>query len=216
MKSSSPCNTWHSKAVALTGTIGSGKSTVSSMFQKLGAATLSADELAHRAVEKGSQGLVQIATAFGNAVLLADGSLNRSRLAEIVFSDPEKRKILEGITHPIVRALAAESAEALLRLQPPLLIYDCPLLFEAGLEREAFQKIIVVASTPQLCLERVVRRDKISAEDAQRRLDAQYPIEDKRKRADIVIENSGTLDELDQQVRKVFRELTSADPATIQ
>ena len=199
---------WHSQAVTVTGSIGSGKSTVCSILKELGAAVISADELARKAVLPGSQALKEIVLTFGPEVLNPNGSLNRTKLAQIVFSESNKRKTLEKITHPVIKALAEKAFHSVKAQNPPLIVYDCPLLFETGLDKAGFKKIILVAADEEASLERIVARDHITEAEARARLASQMPLAEKRKGADIVIENSGTMEELREKVVVTFKELT--------
>ena len=199
---------WHQKAVAVTGTIGSGKSVVAEIFCKLGAFTCSADELARLAVAPGSPALKKIVEDFGPSVVDARGALIRKALGKIIFSDPQKRKALEQVTHPEIRRLAAETFAAAFEQDFPLYVYECPLLFETGLEQKGFFKIITVTAPEKMCLERIIQRDGIPREAAQKRLNSQYSIEQKKAGADIILENSSSLAELELKVRKVFEQLT--------
>ncbi len=200
---------WHQHAVALTGTIGSGKSTVAALFKKLGAYVVSADDLAREAVKKSSEGLKQVVELFGKEILTPDGELDRKKLGTIVFSDGEKRKKLEEITHPTIRRLAKEAYEVGFKKGYPLYVYDCPLLFEAKLDSMGFKKIVLIKADNKTCIERIMKRDGLSKEDAENRLRAQYPIEEKEKRADIIIDNSSTLQHLENEVKKLFDLLKS-------
>ena len=198
---------WHEQAVTVTGSIGSGKSTVCSVFKELGAAVISADELARQAVLPGSQALKEIVLTFGADVLNPDGTLNRQKLAQIIFADPFKRKTLEKITHPVIKALAEKEFQAAKAQNPPLIVYDCPLLFETGLDKSGFQKIILVAADEESSLKRIVARDNTTEAEARTRLASQMPLAEKRTRADVVIENSGTLEELREKVMAAYKKL---------
>lgn len=205
MDSSHP--TWPQSTIALTGTIGSGKSTVAKILQKLGAFIIDADALAHQAVEKDSSGLASVVAEFGPEILNEDASLNRKKLGELVFHDPSKRKKLEAIIHPMVRDLAAKQSELAQKKKPPLIVYDCPLLFEAGLDKAGFQEILLVCATPQQCFQRIMKRDRLSMAEAKARLASQLPLEYKKERASMVIDNSSSLDALEEKVQKVFDKL---------
>ncbi len=194
--------------MALTGTTGSGKTTVSNLLKNLGAEILSADVLARQVVQPGSPALSQIVSTFGPEFLLPSGELDRKRLGKLVFSDPLKRKRLEAITHPEIRAAAAKEAARILATKPKALIYDCPLLFEAGLDKAGFKKIIVVTAPEEICISRICIRDQISRADALARIQNQFPEVDKRSRADIVIENDGSLEALKQKVSGAFKALS--------
>lgn len=198
-------NSWRKNAIAVTGSIGSGKSTVTRMLRELGAFTIDADELARDAVRPGSAALKKIAELFGKEVLRSDGSLDRKKLGAKVFESAARRKKLEAITHPEIGKLAQSKFD----VRPkdcPLVVYDCPLLFEAKLT--GFKKILVVSAAEESALARVMARDGISRTEALKRLRAQLPLAEKAKRADIVVENDGTVAELRDKVKKLFRELT--------
>lgn len=200
---------WHRNVVAVTGTIGSGKSTACKMLARKGAYTVSADELAREAVAPGSAGLNEVVRSFGPGVLREDGTLDRKLLGAVVFADPEKRRRLESITHPIIRALAAERFAVGEKLKSPLMVYDCPLLFEAGLERCGFRQIVLIAADDEVCIARIMARDELSREEARQRIDNQFPIALKRERSDIVIDNSGSLQQLEEQLDEVFARLAA-------
>ena len=197
----------HQQVVALTGTIGSGKSTVCSMLRQKGAYIVSADDLARKSVESGSPALKQIQQVFGDSVILPDGTLDRQSMADKVFSDPQKRKELENITHPIIHELEIAAFSEALEKNFPLLVYDCPLFFEAHLERRGYCCTVLVAAPEEKCIARVMRRNGLSEEQARQRLSAQMSIQQKRKLADYVLENNGTLEELQTQVDALFETL---------
>lgn len=196
--------------MALTGTIGSGKTTVGAMFRALGAYTLDADELARAVVAKGAPALDEIVKVFGSDILLSDGTLDRKKLGKVVFADPAKRIILEGITHPAIRKLAAERFQQALQTGYPLYIYECPLLFETNLDKMPFKKIILVKASEEICRERIIRREGISAEEANQRINAQFSPAIKEQQAHIIIENSSTLEALKNQVTELFLKLKTA------
>jgi dephospho-CoA kinase len=201
---------WRNRVVALTGVIGSGKSSVASRLAAHGAFCLEADRLARQAVEPGSAGLASIVRDFGDAVLRLDGKLDRARLAAIVFDDPVRRRRLEAITHPEIQRLAGDTFEAAFREKHPLYVYDCPLLFESGLDKCGFRSIVVVATSEEVCLDRVVERDGCTRDQAANRLAAQLPIAVKVARSDYVLENSGGLDDLDDAVANLFVRLVES------
>jgi dephospho-CoA kinase len=177
--------------IGLTGGIASGKSAVARLLAEKGAALIDADRIAREIVEPGQPALRQIVERFGQAVLLADGSLDRKKLGEIVFADAESRKALEAITHPLIRQTMWERRDRLERDNPRrLVVVDIPLLYESGLETY-FEEVMLVYAPRAVQLERLKARDGLSDEQARRRLDAQMDIEEKRRRAQIVIDNSG-------------------------
>ena len=181
-------------AFGLTGGIGSGKSTVARHFRSRGLPVVDADELAREAVAKGSAGLSEIVAAFGPEILQADGSLDRAALAQRVFGAPAELARLEAITHPPVRALAKARLDALEKQGEPLACYEVPLLYEVGLERE-YKPVVVVSVPESVQLERAVARDASSAERIQRRIAAQLPLGEKVRRADFVIDNTGSVEQ---------------------
>ncbi|CAM3882003.1 dephospho-CoA kinase [Cohnella lubricantis] len=191
--------------IGLTGGIAAGKSTVSRMLTDRGAALVDLDQIAREVVSPGQEPLRLIAERFGPAVLSADGTLNRAKLGEIVFSDDAERKALEAITHPAIRARMLQLMEAFQRERPEqLVVVDVPLLFESGLQ-SYFQQIMVVYVPRFVQLERLMKRSGLAVDEANRRIDAQMDIEEKRRLADIVIDNSGGLEETAEQVERFWR-----------
>ncbi|MGW9601399.1 dephospho-CoA kinase [Streptomyces albidoflavus] len=190
--------------VGLTGGIGAGKSEVSRLLVEHGAHLVDADRIAREVVEPGTPGLAAVAEAFGKSVLAADGSLDRPRLGEIVFADPERRAVLNGIVHPLVGARSAE-----LQSQAPedgVVVHDVPLLTENGLA-ELYDLVIVVDVAPQTQVERLVRARGMSEEEARARMAAQAGREERLAVADIVIDNEVSLDALRGRVAEVWAEL---------
>jgi dephospho-CoA kinase len=188
--------------IGLTGGIASGKSTVARMLVESGAALVDADRIAREIVEPGQPSLAQIVERFGQAVLHEDGTLNRKKLGEIVFADEAKRKALEAITHPAIRAVMRERMDKLQREAPKrLVVVDVPLLYESGLQ-SLFEEVMVVYVPRSLQLERLMKRDGLSKADAERRLNAQMDIEEKKRLADIVIDNSGSLEDTALQLER--------------
>ncbi len=190
---------------ALTGGIATGKSFCLDRFAALGAATIDADVLAREAVAPGSPGLAEVVARFGAGVLRPDGSLDRGALARIVFGDRTARAALEAIVHPEVYRRVTNWSASL----PPgtrVSIADIPLLFETGHEHD-FERVIVAACEPDEQLRRVMARDGLSHADARERLAAQWPIEEKARRADYVIRTDGGFAETEAQVRAVFERL---------
>ncbi len=195
--------------VGLTGGIGSGKSEVSRRLAGHGAVLIDADVAAREVVVPGSPGLARIAGAFGPEVLRPDGSLNRERLGEFVFADPSLRTRLNEIVHPLVREWMAEAERTAVRASRspgPVVVHDVPLLAESR-GREGFDVVIVVDVPPELQAERLVRLRGMAAEQARARMAAQASREQRLAVADIVIDNSGSLEDLDRRVAEVWADL---------
>jgi dephospho-CoA kinase len=191
--------------VGLTGGVASGKSTVSQMMADLGAVVIDADLLAREVVAPGSEGLAEIVEAFGPDVLTADGELDRPAVGAIVFADPDKRKVLEAIIQPRVRARGAEiEAEA---PEGALVVHDIPLLAETG-QAGAFDAVVVVDVPTEVQLDRMVRLRGMTQEDAEARIAAQASREDRLAIATYVIDNTGTYDDLRERVAEVVEQLT--------
>jgi len=197
----------------LTGTIGTGKSTVSTMFRELGAFIIDADKLSHEVVEPGKKAWKEIIDNFGREVLNDDQTINRQKLADIVFSNKEKLQILNSIIHPAVLAEDNRLVEEQRGKNPQgLVINDIPLLFELGPElmSQLADIIIVVYCSPEVQLKRLIDRGMTEA-DALNRIKSQIPIQEKVKSADFVINNDGTPDETRQQVRQIYNTLMKKD-----
>jgi len=193
------------RRVALTGGIATGKSHVRARLATLGVPTIDADRLARDAVAPGTAGLNEVVRRFGPTILDERGSLDRKKLAAIVFTDPAARRDLEAIVHPRVRA-AIDDWFAALPAATAFAVADIPLLYETGREAE-FDSVIVVAADPETQVERVMTRDSASEADARARLAAQLPIDHKARRADFVIRTDGTFAETDGQIDAVLHQL---------
>lgn len=194
--------------VGLTGNIASGKSAVADEWRRLGAHVIDADVLARRAVEPGSEGLHRIEEQFGSGVII-DGALDRAALGRVVFRDPAKRRALEAIVHPEVERLRlAEEALAEARGEG-IVVHAIPLLFETGLESR-FDTVVLVDAEETVRLERLMRRRSLSEADARAMIDAQEPVAAKRERADHIIDNNGTLEELARRARDVWSRIVAA------
>jgi dephospho-CoA kinase len=195
--------------VGLTGGIGSGKSEVSKRLAALGAVVLDADKAARAVVEPGTPGLARVAETFGPSMLTAGGSLDRAKLAALVFADEAALGKLNAIVHPLVHEYmrAAEESAVRTRGDDVVVIHDIPLLAEGGEQRRGeFGPVIVVDVPPDVQVERLTGRG-MTAEQARARMAAQATREQRLAVADIVIDNSGTLADLDQRVAEVWADL---------
>jgi dephospho-CoA kinase len=198
--------------VALTGGIATGKSYCLSRFAKLGAQTIDADLLARDAVAPGSAGFDAVVRRFGRSILQPGGDLDRSKLGQIVFEDPEARRDLEAIVHPAVYAAISAWFDGLAQRSAPnerqvVAIADIPLLFETDRHHE-FEQVVVAACPPDRQIERLLARG-LSRSAAEQRIAAQLPIEEKAGRGDYVIDTSGTFERTAAQVDRVWTALTS-------
>lgn len=188
--------------VALTGGIGSGKSTVAQYFAELGALVIDADQLARLAIERGSDGFAEVQLRFGDEILL-NGDINRSKLAEIIFSDPKAKSDLEAIIHPRVQAIFAEVVDDL--APDDILIYEIPLLVETG-ARDKFDYIITVEADREVRISRLLKRG-MYASQIEKRMNAQASEDERVAIADSVIRNDGDEDQLLRSVEAVWEEL---------
>jgi dephospho-CoA kinase len=194
------------KLFGLTGGIASGKSTVAALLRRLGAAVINADELSREVVQPGQAAWKEIIETFGSNILQEDRSLDRKKLRKLVFHDPQARKQLEAIIHPRVRSLAEQRIRELAAAGTSIIVYEVPLLFEGQIQ-VWLRPVILVACDPATQKQRLRQRDHLTDIEAQQHLDAQMALEEKRKLADYVIENTGSLEDLEQQVRAVLQKI---------
>ncbi len=194
------------RLVGLTGGIASGKSTFSALLRARGVPVIDADALARAVVAPGSPTLARIAEAFGPQALSPDGSLDRRWMGARVFADPGERRRLEAITHPAIREAMLEEVERLEAAGHSLAVYDVPLLYEVGLEG-LVESIVVVWTPRAVQLQRLARRDALPPAEAEARLGAQLPLDDKAARADFVIENDGPPDALAAKADRLLADL---------
>ncbi len=192
------------RKVGLTGGIASGKSTVSGMFRDFGVPVIDADLIAREVVAPGTPALKAIIDAFGEGVLTEDKSLNRARLGEIVFSDPAKKKILEGILHPeIIAEQDRQLRDIELTGNVPVAVVDAAVMIESG-SWKRFDKIVVVDCDESQQIGRLCQRNAMNEEEAKRRVDAQMPLSEKVGYADYVIDNRGSIDDTRKQVEELI------------
>ncbi len=196
------------RLVGLTGGIASGKSSLAAALRELGAPVIDADALAREAVRPGSAALSAIRAAFGEGVLAPGGDLDRKRMADLVFSDSGARARLEAIVHPAVREAAAQETARLAAEGHPLAFYDVPLLYERGLDREV-DCVVVVHASPAAQRSRLSERDGITPEEAAARIASQLPIDEKARRADVLVTNDGDLPSLRAKARPLLDALRS-------
>jgi len=195
--------------IGLTGGIACGKSTVLGLFQELGCRVLDADAIARRVMQKGTPVWHAVRARFGEAVLRADGDIDRKRLAEIVFRDSAARRDLEALVHPRVFAEAEREMAAIARQEPDaLVVFDVPLLLETGYHRKV-DRVVVVSCRPETQMRRLLERG-MSEPEARLRLAAQMPLEQKEALAHFVIRTDGPLSETRAQVVRVFQALKAA------
>lgn len=189
--------------IGLTGGIASGKSTVANMLIDKGITVIDADIIAKQAVEKGMPAYRQIIDEFGEDTLLENGDIDRRKLGALVFTNEQKRLALNSIVHPAVREEMLKRRDESIANQETFVVLDIPLLFESKLE-SLVDKIIVVSVTKELQLERLIKRNQLTEEEALSRIRSQMPLEEKVSRADNVIDNSGTLEETKQQLEEIL------------
>ncbi|MCC2928143.1 dephospho-CoA kinase [Bacillus sp. LBG-1-113] len=189
--------------IGLTGGIASGKSTVANMLIDKGITVIDADIIAKQAVEKGMPAYLQIIDEFGEDILLENGDIDRRKLGALVFTNEQKRLALNSIVHPAVREEMLKRRDESIANQETFVVLDIPLLFESKLE-SLVDKIIVVSVTKELQLERLIKRNQLTEEEALSRIRSQMPLEEKVSRADNVIDNSGTLEETKQQLEEIL------------
>jgi dephospho-CoA kinase len=177
----------------LTGGIATGKSTVSGIFRQAGAFIIDADDIAHRSIRKGMMAWREVVSHFGHTILQSDGEINRPLLGSIIFKEEEKKQVLNRIVHPHVRREIARQLAPIEKNHPrAVIILDIPLLIEVGWHRDV-QEVILVYAPEEIQLTRLMSRANLSNEDALARIRAQMPIEEKKRHASIVIDNSGDL-----------------------
>ena len=192
--------------VGLTGGIGSGKSVVAEVLRSMGVAVMDADRLSRIVMAPSGSAYQGIVDVFGHGILSADGRIDRKLLGSVVFADSDKRRTLEGITHP---AIAAESVAAIARFAASghrIVVYEAALLVETGRHRQ-MQALVVVVADDEVRLERICRRDGISHEEAVARLASQMDQKSKADHADYLIDNTGTLEQTRQQVTELWPRL---------
>lgn len=193
------------RKIAITGGIGSGKTTVTNIFIDKGFEVIDADKVARDVVAPGRYELEEIKNIFGSEIL-SGNVLNRKKLAELIFSDPQKRKKLDSIMQPaIAQTMAIRTDYFLNSGEVNDLIFDIPLFFERNLnENNEFDLVIVVNASNDKRIERITSRDEVNVSQANERIDAQMLMEEKVKLADVVVDNDGSLSELKNQIENII------------
>ena len=191
--------------IGLTGGIASGKSTVSNILRQQDVYIIDADKIAHQIMQKGHKGYKKVVDQFGESILDSQNQIDRAKLGEIVFSDNEKLKKLENITHPLVISVIKEKIE---KKQGDYehIIVDAPLLFESGLDSLTDQDWVVYVDY-DIQLKRLMKRDDLSREEAKNRIKKQLSLEKKKELADVVINNNGSIKELEEKVLHKWKKL---------
>ncbi len=193
--------------IGLTGSIGVGKSFVAGVLAELGCHMLDADQAAREVVATGSAGLSAVVEAFGEGVLQKDGTLDRQQLGSLIFADQSKRQLLNSILHPYIIALQDQQLREWEALDPEgIAVVDAALMIESG-GFKRFDKLIVVHCRPEVQLKRLMTRDKLTREEARKRIDAQMPQEAKRKFADYLIDTSEGFESVRKRTAEVYEEL---------
>lgn len=194
--------------IGLTGSIGSGKSTVALILKKLGYYVVNADAIAHEGLKSGSASFDAIRDRFGPQILTSDGEVDRRKLGQLVFSSPIHKSWLEGLLHPMVQTKVQALRKQFESEGHLLAFYEVPLLFEKNLESQ-FDKVIVVWVSDSVQRERLKKRNAWTEEEITQRNQAQWPIEDKLKRADYSINNDGSVEDLEGQIETILKRLKS-------
>jgi len=194
--------------VALTGTSGSGKSSVAKLFKSFGATIIDADKLAKEALLPGTEGEKRVIQTFGSAVVNSeDGSIDRRALGNLVFSDPAKKKILEDIVHPLVAAGVIREYEQAKAAGARRIIYDCPLFFEKDFDQLPYLASILVVAPEEEIISRLMTRDNRTREEIVKRLRNQLPVAEKMRRATFVLNNDGSVKDLGSKALNIYETL---------
>lgn len=189
--------------IGLTGSIASGKSTVSEILQEKGFPIVDADKIARQVVEPGTSVIKEIGEYFGDEVLNEDGSLNREKLGERIFKNEAERNKLNSIIHPVIRNEMIRQKEQWISRGADTVIMDIPLLFESKLQ-SFVEKIIVVSVAPKIQKQRLIARNKLNELEAADRINSQLPMVEKEAGADAVIDNNGTIEETKMQIESIL------------
>lgn len=194
------------KWIGITGGIATGKSTVSKMIQDLGGVVIDADNLAAEVVQPNSFGIEAVKANFGPDILKPNGELDRKKLGEIIFKDAAKRLQLENILHPLIQWRSGQEREMLSHSGAPRAFYEASLIFEKGLQSK-FDAIIVVTAQNDVQKKRLIERSKITASEAEKRIESQWPLVKKAEMASYVIDNNGSLTETKKQLLEILKKI---------
>jgi dephospho-CoA kinase len=190
--------------IGLTGGIGAGKTEVSRMLEQLGATVINADQVGHEAYAPNSEAWQEVVRVFGEEILQENGEIDRRKLGGIVFADPEQLATLNGIMHPRMVAMVREKLEVLERQGTDVAVVEAAVLFEAGWDK-LVGEVWTTESPADKVVERLQQRNGFAPEEIRKRIDAQWPSEDRARRADTVIQNDGELKDLEATVRKTWQ-----------
>lgn len=194
--------------IGITGVIGSGKTTIANILKGLKIPVIDADEISRNLTRKGTPVFKKVIETFGNEILNTDGELDRKKLAEIVFSNPKKRKLLENIIHPAVKAERSKIINELKRKNINIVALDIPLLFEAGMDKEV-DFIITAYADENTLFERVRKRDGMTFEEFSKRLKNQNSLEEKMSKSDFVIDTRKNVEELKIELSEIINKISS-------
>jgi dephospho-CoA kinase len=207
----------HALFVGLTGGIGSGKTAVSDQLAQLGAGVVDTDLIAHLITAPNGTAIPFIQKQFGSEFIDSNGALDRAKMRSLVFADPQARKALEAITHPLIREETISQAKALMEINVPYLVFVVPLLIESGNWLPLFDYLVVIDCPEEAQIERVMHRSKLSRSEIERIIQAQASRQERIAHADMVIENQGSLNdlktvvlELHQKILQIQKDLTSS------
>ena len=196
------------KIVGITGTIGSGKSEVAKVFSEEGAVVIDADVVAKNLLNRDEAGYRAVTETFGEEILDGRGDIDKKKLAGIVFSDPEKVKVVNALIHPLVHQwIIRRIQETEARNHDAVVVIDAPLLIEAGFDKMVDHLIVVAPGDPEAAVARAAKRLGITSEEARRRFSYQIPLEEKVKKADTIIVNDGTLQALREKAKEVYKRM---------
>lgn len=194
------------KVLGLTGGIATGKSTADAFFKKKGLPIIDSDQIAHHIYDPGKPAYAKIVTVFGKEVLADDQTINRKKLGQIVFADAQKLDELNQITHPLIYQEIDQQIVLYRKKKVPLVILDAPVLYETHGEGRC-DWVLVISLPEGMQLQRLMKRNNLSQKEAQKRIDSQMPLTEKSSRANYLIENTGTIEELEEKLEKLLLKL---------